>query len=204
MSPERADIPYPFEVDLNGLPLAEAAAYYASSGWPVFPLAGKIPYKDSQGYQDATTDLDSINAWWTQHPTANIGLATGERSGLIVLDIDPPEGYYSIKELQTTYSPLPDTRRSRTAHGGLHYFFQYPDDGNRYQNAVGLAGQEGVDIRTTGGYVVLPPSQLYGRLSYTWGNPATPTAPLPDCLRDLLLEAQQKREEYQQGVRFAP
>lgn len=203
MSPERIDVPLPFEPDLPHLTLAEAAAYYARSGWPVFPLAGKIPYKDSQGYQDATTNLESIDAWWMSHPTANIGLATGERSGVIVLDIDPPEGYYSIKELQTTYSPLPDTMRSRTAHGGLHYFFQYPDDGNRYQNAVGLAGQEGVDIRATGGYVVLPPSKLYNRLSYTWGNPEIPIAALPIWLCDLLLEAQQKKEKYPQGLRFA-
>jgi len=203
MLPERIDRPLPFEADLNYVSLAEAAAYYAHMGWPVFPLAGKIPYKDSQGYKDATTDLESINAWWMSHPTSNIGLATGERSGVIVLDIDPPEGYYSIKELQTTYSPLPDTTRSRTAHGGLHYFFQYPDDGNRYQNAVGLNGHEGVDIRATCGYAVLPPSKLYGRLSYTWGNPETPIAPLPIWLKDMILEAQEQRESIPQGLRFA-
>lgn len=191
------------EAEKTSIPLVEFAVSYARNGWPVFPLAGKIPYRESQGYKDATIDEQQIHTWWTTHPTANIGLATGERSGIIVLDIDPPEGYFSLKELQALYAPLPETRRSRTAHKGLHYFFQYPDDGNTYQNAVGLAGQEGVDIRATGGYVVLPPSKLYGRLSYTWGNPQTPITLLPDWLHDLLLEAQQKREEYPQGLRFA-
>ncbi len=183
--------------------LVDAALTYARNGWPIFPLHGKIPFKDSQGYKDATTNEKQIHTWWSQHPTANIGLATGERSGIIVLDIDPPEGHFSLKELQQTHTPLPDTRRSSTAHKGLHYFFQYPNDGERFTNAVGLAGLEGVDIRASGGYVVLPPSTLYGRLSYTWGNPETSIAPLPVWLRDLLREAQQKRADIPQGVRFA-
>ena len=67
------------------IPIVEAALAYAQNGWPVFPLKGKIPFKDSSGLKDATTDPEQIQAWWTQHPTANIGLATGERSGIIVL-----------------------------------------------------------------------------------------------------------------------
>src|SRR5712691_5290423 len=172
--------------------MKDAAFAYAANGWPVFPLTGKVPFKDSQGYKDATTKPEQIQAWWTTHPTANIGLATGERSGIIVLDIDPPEGHFSLKELQNTYTPLPDTRRSRTANKGLHFFFRYPNDGNTYKNAVGLHGMVGVDVRANGGYVVLPPSKLYGRLSYLWGNPDTPIAPLPMWLRDMLLAAQQK------------
>lgn len=187
----------------KNIPLVEAALSYAHISWPVFPLHGKIPFKNSRGFKDATTNKQQIQTWWTSHPTANIGLATGERSGVIVLDIDPPEGHFSIKELQTKHAPLPDTRRSRTANKGLHYFFAYPQDGRVYTNAVGLAGYEGVDIRATGGYVVLPPSKLYGRLSYVWGNPETPLAPLPTWLRDVLLEAQQQRENIPQDVRFA-
>jgi hypothetical protein len=183
--------------------IQDAAIHYAQNGWPVFPLHNKIPFKDSQGYKDATTDERQIQTWWTLHPTANIGLATGEKSGVIVLDIDPPEGHFSLKELQSQYSPLPETRRSRTGNKGLHFFFQYPHDGNMYVNAVGLAGLEGVDIRATGGYVVIPPSKLYGRLAYKWGNPETPIAPLPDWLRDVLIAERQQRESIPQGLRFA-
>src|SRR5712692_2255941 len=185
------------------IPIVEVAISYAQSGWPVFPLTGKVPFKDSQGYKDATTDPQTIETLWAHHPTANIGLATGERSGIIVLDIDPPDGHFRLKELQNTYTPLPDTRRSRTANKGLHHFFQYPIDGNTYQNAVGLAGHEGVDIRANGGYVVLPPSKLYGKLFYTWGNPETPIAPLPDWLRNIMREERTQRESIPQGLRFA-
>lgn len=183
--------------------IVDSAFSYARMGWPVFPLHGKIPFKDSRGYKDATNSEEQIQTWWSQHPTANIGLATGERSGVVVLDIDMPEGHFSLKELQATYTPLPNTRRVRTANKGLHYYFQYPQDGKDYKNAVGLQGNIGVDIRATGGYVVLPPSKLYGRLSYIWGNPETAIAPLPIWLRDLLIESQQQRESFPQGVRFA-
>ncbi len=190
-------------------PIVEAALAYARNGWPVFPLHNKKPYEyispgvKSHGYKDATTDEETIREWWTYHPGATIGLATGSVSGVIVLDIDPPEGYYNLKGLQTTYSPLPDTRRSRTGNKGLHYFFEYPSDGNTYRNAVGLNNHEGVDIRATGGYVVLPPSKLYGRLAYKWGNPQTPIAPLPIWLSALMIAEREQRELIPQNLRFA-
>lgn len=187
----------------NALPLKDAALQYAVNCWPVFPLMGKIPLKESRGYKDATTDPGPIHAWWTQHPTANIGLATGKGSGVLVLDMDMPEGYFHLKELQRRYEPLPDTRRTRTAHKGLHYFFEYPTDGESYASTVGLAGLEGIDIRANGGYVVLPPSKLYGKLAYTWADPETPLAPAPLWLVTLIREARQQKESIPQGGSFA-
>src|SRR5947209_6608647 len=34
----------PMQEILNSLPLKDAALFYARNGWPVFPLAGKVPY----------------------------------------------------------------------------------------------------------------------------------------------------------------
>jgi len=190
-------------------PVVEAALTYAQNGWYVFPLHGKKPYEflapnvKSHGYKDATTDEETIRAWWTYHKGATIGLATGSVSGVIVLDIDPPEGYYNLKQLQTTYSPLPETRRSRTGNKGLHFFFEYPGDGNTYKSAVGLAGLEGVDIRANGGYAVLPPSRLYGRLAYKWADPQIPIAPAPAWLLELITKGYAQTENAPQSLRFA-
>ncbi len=194
---------------LNTLPLIDAAFYYASQGWPVFPLAGKIPYKfltpgrESHGHKDATTDQQTLLTWWREHPKANIGLPIGAVSGVIVLDMDVPEGYHNLKALQKTYTPLPETRRVRTAGGGLHYYFQYPRDGKRYPGAVGLSGFIGIDIRAEGNYVVLPPSKLYGRLKYTWAPDEAAIAPAPAWLITLLTQAEEQRHSTQQVLGFA-
>ena len=55
------------------------------------PRPGKHPIT-RHGVNDATTDHEQIDKWWTEHPDANIGIATGQASGILVLDIDPRNG----------------------------------------------------------------------------------------------------------------
>jgi len=194
--------------ELNRLSLIDAAMLYAQDGWPIFPLSGKLPYefltpgRKSHGHKDASTDLSEITTLWTEHPKANIGLATGSASGIIVLDMDVPKRHFGLKEIQERYGRLPLTRTVHTAGGGLHYYFRYPHDGNIYPNTVGLADRIGVDIRGDGGYVVLPPSQLYGRLTYTWTKSNTPIAVLPDWLL-LLLPKKGEHRSYPHDLRSA-
>lgn len=186
------------------VPLIEAAVAYARDGWPVFPLQGKTPLKDSNGHKDATRNIEKIQLWWQKYPTANIGLATGSISGLIVLDVDPHHGgHASFKELENRYGQLPKTRMSRTGHGGLHRFYQHPNDGKRYPNTVELEGLPGVDVRGDGGYVVLPPSKLYGRLSYIWGDTQIPIAQAPEWLLESLTNERTRQEKTPQGGGFA-
>ncbi len=188
------------------VPMIEAALSYAQNGWPVFPLSpnAKSPLKGSNGHKDATKDLEKIHRWWSDNPMANIAVATGSPSGLIVFDVDPQHGgHESFKKLEKRYSQLPQTRMSRTAHGGLHRFYQYPNDGQRYPNAVELQGLPGIDVRGDGGYVLLPPSKLYNRLSYIWGRTDIPIVPAPAWLLDALLHQKSLNERSPQGGGFA-
>src|SRR5260370_5613398 len=183
--------------------LSEAELQYARDGWFVFPLFGKAPLKGSNGHRDATKDMEQIQAWWSTYPRANIGLATGSISGLIVLDVDPRHGgHQSFQALEKRYGTIPETRMSRTAHGGLHRFYQHPRDGKRYPNAIELEGLPGIDGRGDGGYVVLPPSKLYGRLSYVWGNLTVPIAPAPQWLLEALTREKNRQERTLQGDDF--
>ena len=68
--------------------LLQAAINYAELGYPVFPCAPrrKEPLTKN-GCHDATTDISQIEAWWQQHPDANVAIAT---AGLVVIDVDGP------------------------------------------------------------------------------------------------------------------
>jgi hypothetical protein len=149
--------------------LQAAAQIYARWGWPVFPLKplSKLP-ATRNGFKDATTDLTRIITWWTRHPTANIGLATGH--AFDVIDIDPPEGHKSLDLMlskvdpATGKGPLPDCHgRVMTQSAGLHLYVK-PD--HRRRNKTGHL--PGIDIRSKGGYVVAPPSLLGPRQRYSW------------------------------------
>jgi hypothetical protein len=101
------------------------ALAYARSGWPVFPLhemrpdgicscgnledhatdrdgrrakhsKGKHP-RCPGGFKNATTDEARIVAWRDRWPEANIGIATGRAGGLLVLDVDRPHGFESLR-----------------------------------------------------------------------------------------------------------
>lgn len=129
--------------------LADAAPAYARRGWPVFPIQvrGKAPLTED-GFKAATTDEDQITAWWSRWPTANIGLVPG-RAGLIVLDIDGPEGEDTAQRLGLLAEPTLTIATAR----GMHLYFRHPGGhiGNRR-----LA--PGLDVRADAGYVLLPPS----------------------------------------------
>lgn len=120
----------------------ELSLKYASRGWPVIPLhdvergrcscrkpkgkckAGKHP-RDSRGHgeKDATTDREQISAWWRKWPDANIGIVTGVRSSLVVLDVDSIEARGVLNEAMRTLGvSLPDTVTVKTGRGWHHYF----------------------------------------------------------------------------------
>src|SRR5262245_19617889 len=69
--------------------LLSAALRYAEMRYPVFPCApGTNTPLTEHGFLDATSDATLIEQWWTQTPTANIGIAA---EGLLVVDVDPVE-----------------------------------------------------------------------------------------------------------------
>lgn len=168
---------------------------YTKIGWHIFPChsivrgkcsctkgiactsPGKHP-RTHNGVKDATTDLETIRNWQQRWPDANWALACGRVSNVIVIDIDPRNGgYASIDEYEEQLSdPLPTTRRSSTGSGGKHLFFTYPTEqsvGNRTN------WLKGVDVKSDGGYVILPEANHISGGVYTWIDFEIPTASLP-------------------------
>jgi hypothetical protein len=138
---------------------------------PVFPCrpGGKEPLTP-HGHLDASTDPRRIHAWWNAHPNANIGVPTGERSGILALDVDEPA---SLKALELEHGKLPVTCRHSTGSGGMHHLYRYPPSRNIRNSAGKLA--PGIDVRGEGGYIIAPPSSTIGPYRILENLPLTET-----------------------------
>lgn len=146
--------------------LADAALWYAERGWPVFPVVakGKRPLVDS-GFHAATTDRQTIEAWWRRWPAANIGIPTGITA--FVVDYDSAE---VVKA-----HPPEQTPRARTGRGLQAFYAPSELRGKPHIEPT-------LDTRATGNYVVVPPSVHATGAVYTWEvEPfnGTPLAPIP-------------------------
>jgi putative DNA primase/helicase len=118
---------------------------------------GKHPMT-AHGVNDATTDRNRINTWWTESPTANIGIATGSEAGILVLDIDPRnKGKETLARLKKELGPLPDTVTVISGGGGRHLVFQHPPFQVRKDTSGKVFGP-GIDVLSEGGIVIAPPS----------------------------------------------
>jgi Bifunctional DNA primase/polymerase, N-terminal/AAA domain len=132
----------------------DAAIKYASIGLAVIPLHGKKPYFDDWPNQ-ASTSEPLIRKWWTQDPGANVGIATGRRSNVFVLDVDLKNGgQESLDALFHKHGCFEPTWTAITGSGGSHYFFRYP--AMEIGTKAGIL--PGLDIRGNGGQVVAAPS----------------------------------------------
>jgi hypothetical protein len=115
---------------------------------------GKHP-RSARGFHDATTDPVTIAAWWKMYPHANIGIDCG-RSGLSVADVDVKKGARGEATLRWFLERSPafsETFLVTTPTGGYHFYFA----GTTEHGGQGALG-EGIDLQSTGRYVLAPPS----------------------------------------------
>jgi putative DNA primase/helicase len=136
----------------------------------------------------ASADPTRILEWWATWPEANVGLPTGARNDIVVLDVDPGRGgRESLRRLQERYGPLPTTVVHLTGGGGEHLLFRHP--GRRVPSACDALGP-GIDVRADGGLIVAPPSLHASGKEYTshpaYGLGLVDVAPMPGWLVALL------------------
>jgi hypothetical protein len=93
-----------------------------------------------------------------------INLGVVPAPGVLVLDIDPRnDGPATLRSLEARYGPLPPTLGVYTGGGGEHRYW-YVEPGHHRRSSIG----PGLDIKTSGGLLVAPPSvHLTGR-RYAW------------------------------------
>ena len=167
--------------------LAAAASRYASTyDWAVFPVhsirdgactcsqvdcgsPGKHP-RTPRGLTDATKDQQVIKEWWQQWPEANIGVRTGQASGIMAVDLDVKDedvngitNWYDLLDAHGSAS----TMTAFTGSGGQHWIYKLPTD-CEVRNDAGTKLAKGIDIRGDGGYIVVAPSIHLSGATYEW------------------------------------
>lgn len=145
--------------------LMDYALYYASLGVDIFPLAPGTKNQPLGKWKDiATSDLDTVRAWWAKTPQANIGIPTGRTFD--VIDFDGSDGFESMLELQDGF--VDDMLAMSITGRGRHIIL--PVIG--IKNSAGKI-RAGMDTRGENGYIVAPPSRHPNGAIYRWSN--TPT-----------------------------
>lgn len=166
--------------------LAESALHYAALGWSVIPLhdlragrcscgrdcgnsAGKHP-RLNEWQKHATDDVEQIERWWQSFPHANIGVRLGSTSGIVGIDIDPPNGEQAL--LEVSNGDLPPTLEMRTGKG-RRLLYGIPENLEVEPQTVAMRdanGQETIRLQggATGAQCVMPPSMHYLGHRYEW------------------------------------
>lgn len=178
-------------------PKLYSALVCAERGWPVIALhtptrtgvdpacscskgaacghVGKHPRHDAltlpHGARSATTDPATIRDWWTRWPEANVGVACGPCSGLVVLDIDPRNGGNdTLDDLVSELGKLPETVEALTGGGGRHLVFRWR--GGKVRGSLG----SGVDVLGDGKLIVVEPSLHPSGHRYAWEWSSNPSS----------------------------
>ena len=169
---------------------AKAAILLARLGWRVFPLGyrSKLPRKKEEmglskgepgGFYCGTTDEKKLIAWATSHTFKDCNWGCWPDDQIVVIDVD-------LLDDGSPNPNIPEDVRAEldragaitlTPSGGHHYWFRQPEPNRwRGRNGAKKAGKElpsKIDIKTSTGLVVLPPSEVARKLKggfaeYAW------------------------------------
>jgi hypothetical protein len=166
-------------------PMLREALDYAECGLAVFPINGKVPFRGSHGVKDASTDPIRVRENWALHPRANIAIACGAASGIIVVEDDSDEARLELAALESKHGPLPATAMSKTRRGH-HRYFSIPE-GLRVPHKGQKRGSQ-LEIISDGHYVLASPSIHPSGIRYEWANDITEFAEAPNWLIQYALE----------------
>lgn len=162
-------------------PMLKAALRYCAEGLSVIPWAYDGDNKSTTrrwklGEVERMSEAEVLQ-WWSRRPDDNVGILTGEPSGVVIVDLDNPAA------LSWAASHLPPTPWVVTTGRGAQWGYRDPG-GVRNRADVFAVGDDGsmpkVDVRGTGGYVAMPPSMHKTGRAYAWlmDLPAVATLPV--------------------------
>ncbi|MEQ8852874.1 bifunctional DNA primase/polymerase [Gimesia sp.] len=160
--------------------ISQAVKYAAHFGLAVLPLSSskKPPsnysWEPLQQRRMTVPEITSCPVW------ENVGIVTGEVSGVAVVDCDTMEAANQFWQKRPTPVVVQTPK-------GFHFFYRHPGQ------PVKTCQADGFDIRGDGGYVVAPPSVVAGK-TYSFDRGADELFPEKLPLFDLNWIPQPKTE----------
>lgn len=152
-----------------------AAKSYIEKGYSVIPIEPKgkkpvIPWKE---FQHRRATPEEIFEWFGNGSGNNIGIVTGEISGIDVIDIDSREALDLATRKGVGSVPTVKTGK------GYHFYYKHRSGAGNFQKRDDLPG---IDFRAEGGYVLAPPSVHPSGRVYEWEGEERELKPLPSWI----------------------
>jgi hypothetical protein len=151
------------------------AAQYCNAGFRLLPTLDKFPPRGFRWGTLASSDLDQVRRWLTIWPECDLAIALPAH--VVVLDIDTRRnGLDQFLEVAGSHPDQIDAIQAVTR-GGWHLWFL--SDGHKFLNKH-CREYDGLETKTDGGYVVVPPAP--GR---RWVAGKRTMPPAPEWLKQL-------------------
>lgn len=174
----------------------DTAWLYHKNGYSVIPVQGKIPnlFTEFQKYCKEQPDNKTMESWIKMFPDMNIGLATGEASRSVVVDMDYRlDTEYGRYLAQFFKDIIPYSRIEKIGLKGSSRFFLLNGETTRKFN---LGDGNYLEILADGRQTVLPPSiHPDTQRPYVWVNEplhATNVEDLPTLPNDFVKRIEEK------------
>ena len=142
-------------MDSTHMTKRDAALMYHEAGMQVIPIDcdNKVPLVKWKQYQTQEQEYEEVDYWWTEWPNADVGIITGELSGIVAVDCDNEAAIQAVADAGIHSTVQSNTKR------GKHLIFSHPD--HRVKNQANWRGMDKVDVRGDGGYIKVWPSDGY-------------------------------------------
>jgi hypothetical protein len=164
-----------------GLTMYQELDAYQKYGFALIPLLQNSKVPMERGWTE-TIHKDKVQHIKWLNNNLNIGIRTGEVSGIMVIDFDNKGELSEEKKKIKEELDACNTLIQNTANGGYHYVFKYEKELTQTTNIGGYH----IDIRNDGGQIVVAPSKIDIK-NYSWKNLGTEIKIIPIELKNKLL-----------------
>jgi putative DNA primase/helicase len=165
---------------VGNLSIPDASAEWFKHGWMPFPVraSDKQPLikwrTDPSALPESPAEAKALfEHMVSRHGVVMIGIALPH--SVVVLDIDhrPEKGWDAScirDELARTFDIDNETPEALTPSGGRHLWLELPPgaEARNWTSAHKRFPIDGIDIRTDGGFIIVPPSERGDGRQYTW------------------------------------